>query len=1255
MYICLSVLLFVWVTMSHKNNSLTAFYQARFNSDPYALLDYFSADVAEQAAEVQIDWRGISSQIVLDDKKMRGNIPVLQKSYKGKVAVYGSIKTTRSGIAYPHIAFTTAKDGGYAVSFDGYKSLLQLFEQERGVRIDSDKQLAWEKAQAEKRLARQARLAEIDAKDKRDRTRRHAEHCAYQESFKTGVTRELYRNTIECLGDEDGSAPYFVKKQISDVAGAIDLKRMRDRAGEFTAIELHNVHGEYVGLQRLYETFKKYTVAVDDHQFDGAHCIIGNIELAERAYTAEGFATAASIYLANAGKVPVIVAMNADNLKKVVADYRRHRPEMQLINAADNDAFKPLVGNKGLMTAIELHKAYGVRAVYPRFDDLDTTGQPTDFNDLHCLAGLEQVAAQLKSRANRLASHSHYFDYCLQRLNYSGTKTATEEALKAASAGMLLCPIVHSTEDVAMFIKNSIPATVQYNEFKVRGRIIWLAKGKLANAKGLRSFTPAAIAAPDVNYIRMTGEQTEHGNVALPASIVDLVETLQGCIIIRSPMGSGKTESLIRPVMQNAVKAAYIAHRISLIGDASARLNIANYQDTMAAEIPFISHMACCVNSIINTKFSNADGLNWFATVDTLCIDEASQVVRHTANGPVDNPVRVMDGLVSAVRASNRILLCDADANDGLIDFCRMARPGEPIHVIEVTGSCNHISILHTDIDSAFGEVVRLASDGQKVLVANDSAKDGKKMAEVLRSHNDKIKVLHVHKDSKADRDVEAFLASPNTECAKFDVIIYSPAISSGVSITTSHFDHHVSIFHGVVPPTDAVQMMRRDRTARRYVVGIGVTNTQRETDREAIYRGLVAADEFTVEFEETDDEIILRRQKTIFDEVRLGSIAEENKARNDFANNLLLILIGDGYQVSRMSTTQDDIAVAKELKKWGKAIVEQKRFDLVMSQPTPDEETFQRLSRSELRSEAESAQIDRFHIETQLLEQDITPELISFYDDMGIKKVGAMELLQSTEAEAVAYDKVQIRNKVVISKHNYKKATRHLYLTIFNALGVNPHTGEGEFTHHECRAAMSEVLKDRASIELYNALRIGPHVNPRSLPKDATTWIKGVMVRFGLGLSKRKTAGKNKLMIDPGHWQYISQFVQRRRENGVSSLQLHDQAAPAPLRQATGLDAAPIPSEAFNGAACNDGDTFAIVDINTDVKYPQIKDRVIRIVSSFVTGTEIPPDFACAQLSRQDIEDIDAGRISRQELVGLLRQRYHERQVRLSVNSRHL
>lgn len=1228
------------IVRQDKRITLQGFYQERFNSDPYALLDYCGPEVADKAAQVQIDWSTIAGNVQLNDAKYRGKIGTLKKGYRGKVAVYGSIKRTAGGIEYPHLNFTSKKDGGYTETFDGYKALLEIYEREKGVQLDPGKQQAWKQEQERKRRAREARLAAIEAQEKKRREQRLREHLAYQDAFIGQTAISLPRDTVRFLFPEDGSFDYLQRKEISEVANVVSLKRMQDKHGEFVAVQVHDVHGNYLGLQRLYDRFKKFTVAVDDHQFDGAHCIIGSLDDAEQAYVCEGFATGASIFLAKG--VPVIVAMNADNLKKVVKEYKRVMPDLQLLNAVDNDAWKPHVGNKGMLTALELHKDYNVRGVFPRFDDLDASQlktNPTDWNDLHCLAGLKEVQKQLKARANKLKAEKHYFEYCLQRLQFTGDKNATDAALKAVGAGMMLSPIVYSSDEVYRWVMNSIPQGCKVNDFKIRGRIMWLAKGKLNNAKRLRSFSTHTLEKPHVNHIKLEGVKASHGNVELPESIIDLVNNLQGCIIVRSPMGSGKTERLIQPIMHQENKAAYIAHRISLIGDASNRLGISNYQETMAVEMPYTSHLACCVNSIINPKFQNSDGLSWFETVDTLCVDEASQVLRHTANGPVDNPVRVMDGLVAAMRSSRRVVMCDADANDNVVELCEMARPGEPIHIIEVDGRCDHINMLHTDIDSAFGEVVKAVRAGNKVLVADDSAQDGKKMVEVLLAKHPELKVLHVHKDSKSDSAVEAFLEKPNIECSKYDVVIYSPAISSGVSITRKHFDTHVAIFHGVVPPTDAVQMMRRDRTARQYILGIGINNTQRETDREAIYRGLVAADEFTVDYEETDEEIILRRRKTIFDEVRLGTIADENRARNDFANNLLLILVGDGYRVSRMSKDMDDVNAAKRMKEFGRDIVEQKRLDMVMSQETPDEETFHKLSRSEVRSVEESAQVDRYQMENQLCVEEVTPEVIGFYDDRGIKKVAAMELLQSKEEDAIAYDRAQIKNKVVITRHNYKRATRHQLVTVFDMLGLDRMTGEGEFTHRECRAVMNELLKDKKGIELYNSLKIGAYVNPRALPKDPTTFVKNIMAKLGLVLHKRKTGGRNKLYVAPASWQAIMEYVELRAAKGVSSLQFVEKDTPAPVSadKRPSLETTEKQPEAAPQAASECGDTFADKVIYTVEKYPYEveldKDLITRTISEALTGTSATQEQALSWLSREDFEDIQTGALTVDQL----------------------
>ncbi|MEL0625003.1 plasmid replication protein, CyRepA1 family [Marinomonas arenicola] len=1171
---------------------------------------------------------------------------------KGKVAVFGQIKSTASGIDFPHINFTSKQNGGYTVTFDGYQALKELYEREKGFDWDKSKKTDWQKEQDAKRAERQRKIAVAEAAEAKQREQRQHEHNAYELAFKreTSATYpelkngRLTQSVVEFLGNEDGSFDYLSKKQISEVTMASRLKRMRDKNGEFVAIELTDIDGNFKGIQRLYNQFKRYTVAVNDGQFDAAHCVIGNIEPTGKAFVVEGFATGASVWMAT--ETPVIVAMNADNLKKVIKQYRRVYPDLALTNAADNDCWKPLAGNKGLMTAIEIHKEHHVRATYPRWENmpqevLDT--KPTDWNDLHVLGGLKSVSNMIKSNDSRLKSASKYFDYCIQRLAYVGHNTATDEALKAVGAGMMISPIVHSAKEVFQLVVDAIPQGCAFDQYKIKSRIKWIAMGKLERAKGLRSFSNHELNKAHINYIKVQAVPGEHNNMIIPPAVLDLVNSVNGSVIVRAPMGFGKTERLIKPLMHQSQRGAYIAHRVSLIGDASQRLSIANYQDTLAYEVAYTDHIACCVNSIINPKFQNANGLSWFETVDTLCIDEASQVIRHTTGGPVENPVKVMDGLISAMRSSNRVVLCDADANDSLIHLCELARPGETIHIIEVDGNCNDIEVYHTDPDTAFFHAVRMATDEkapQKILIANDSAKDGERLTVQMLEQNPNLNVLHVHKDSKSDAGVESFLNNPNAECIKYDVVIYSPAISSGVSITTKHFDQHVSIFHAVVAPSDAVQMMRRDRTAKKYMVGIGINNTQRETDREAIYRGLLTADDMaSADFVETEEEISLRRRKTPFDEMFLESQATENLARNDFANNLILMMVGDGYRVNRLAGKTEEKDKGKVMKMHAGEQVNNRRIKAVLSEQTPDEDTFNRISRSEMRSREEAVQIDRYHMEKQLCVDVIDEDVINFYDDQGIKKVQRLELLQSTDDQAKAYDHAQFKNKVTVTRHSYKRSTRAVLVSIFDALKINMQTGEGEFTSQDCREVMRQTLSSKESIELYNSLKIGSYVNPKSLPKDATTFVKNIMAKLGLYVSKRKSQGRSVLSISKSDWDLVNGFVKNRIEKGVHSLKIETHETVKPATQSCSEKQ----PEAATHKACETG-TLPQGGVYTDVKYPLSKPldmvKINNIVNQAIIGTSATLEDAIGWLGKSDLEDIDRGDLSVNELNYYIRVR---------------
>lgn len=1246
---------------------LAKFYEERFRSDPYSLIDFFNADIADMAASVGIQWSAISGEIGLRGDKFRpkGKGAVTDKKHLGKVMAWGDTKQA-DGFDYPFFTFLNNNPQYGNTSWSGLGALAELYRSEKG-NAPSEKHKAWLEKQAAQKAQREAARAEAEKRAQEEEERIQGErlafetvwHCGGRATFKYEAGGKIRDGFVELIGPEEGDAPYLVKKQISDIASRFKMKRMRDGNGEFTAVPMYSIAGVFLGLQRLYADKKLQGTGV---KMDGAHCIIGNLETATVRYSAEGFATGASAYLAEleAGNdAAVIVTFNVDNLKKVVALYARHMPDMQLRNLVDNDQWKPDKGNAGVLTALELARDCNSPAIVPDFSEIGPEAiadcqakrkGPTDWNDYHVLFGLKATAKAMRARASVLKADKDWFGFCLQRLSFSGVY-AEKTARQAINAGMMLVPIKFSADQVLAATLAAVGPTVKVDRTKLRSFCLWLAKQKITAAAELRSFSPATLAKPHIQYHRVEGVRQSHGNVEIPAHLVHLIESLEGAVILRAPMGSGKTEKVISPLIRDASKGAYIAHRVSLLDDAAARLNrvigtdgkairdrdgfyktdnlVHHYKQVHAAWMRDVSHLACCVNSMTASKFYNTEELSWFNTVDTLCIDEASQVVSHVTSGPVEGRVRVMDALIDAVSSANRVLLCDADANDNVVEFCELARPGQQITIIEVAGAADHIRVDHCDDEIVWQQALQWICEGKRVLVANDSVESGKKMAAVIEQlveQNDikPVSMLIVHQGNKGEPDVAAFLQDPDSEALKYDVLIYSPAISSGVSMTFGgqpHFERHVGLFSGqTVSPSDAIQMLRRDRTARHYLVGLGHSSTQRQTDRDALYRGMMLADEQTFSFEEDAGEVRFVRKKTAFDQLYLANVTGENRARNDFANNFLLMLMSDGYQVQRTDLNDPDmLAASRANREAGGNLVFAKRMDLITDVETPDDATYARLGRQEVRSERESAQVDRYHLAHQLGVDEPTEDDVAFYDNGGISRVVQMELLQSNEEQVAAYDKAQRRAKVVVTQHRYKTAARALLVKIFDILGVDRFTGEGEFTAEHCREVLAMIRADQDSLDMYNALKVGRLLQSLNGKACATTVVKSIMERLGVSAGKvRKTNGINVFAIDADKFEFIMGYVERRAAIGVHSLATHEATTTHEPKVAPSADVEP-----HSAPLADVRDTLQCEGIDPEENYPlSIREKIFAVASRCARPLGIPLARVVGLIRRETVLD---------------------------------
>ena len=130
---------------------------------------------------------------------------------------------------------------------------------------------------------------------------------------------------------------------------------------------------------------------------------LGHVVVGEPILVAEGYATALTLRMAVARRLPVVVALDAGNLQPVATLLRELYPQAPLLICADDDWCTE--GNPGRHKAHVTAKAVAeCHYTWPIFKPRERGPKDTDFNDLHLSAGLGVVQRQLRHAFYTLGS-----------------------------------------------------------------------------------------------------------------------------------------------------------------------------------------------------------------------------------------------------------------------------------------------------------------------------------------------------------------------------------------------------------------------------------------------------------------------------------------------------------------------------------------------------------------------------------------------------------------------------------------------------------------------------------------------------------------------------------------------------------------------------------------------------------------------------------------------------------------------------------
>jgi putative DNA primase/helicase len=217
-----------------------------------------------------------------------------------------------------------------------------------------------------------AHKQQMEAARKAVEAEREADYAAAAEE-----AREFWESLTE-----EGDSPYLERKQI---AGRISGVRFE---GKTLYVPIRDCSGKLLSLEQISPDGRK--LSWSGAKKSGGFFVFETPSCDKsRVFIAEGFATAASVHLAT-GAVAVC-AFGTGNLKSVATSLKKLWPERQFVICGDLDKNEK---SNSRELAEKAAKAILCACVFPNLTGYSGSGL-TDFNDLHAVAGLSEVAKQL--------------------------------------------------------------------------------------------------------------------------------------------------------------------------------------------------------------------------------------------------------------------------------------------------------------------------------------------------------------------------------------------------------------------------------------------------------------------------------------------------------------------------------------------------------------------------------------------------------------------------------------------------------------------------------------------------------------------------------------------------------------------------------------------------------------------------------------------------------------------------------------------
>jgi hypothetical protein len=287
-----------------------------------------------------------------------------------------------------------------------------------------------------------------------------------------------------------------------------------------------------------------------------------------------------------------------------------------------------------------------------------------------------------------------------------------------------------------------------------------------------------------------------------------------GLIFLAASLGFGKTE-INGAAIKDSKLIVSLSHLTTLAMASAERFGINYFNDDRSSK----TKTSLCIQSLLSLR--DLDFTEYIIVFDEFPQILEALITSKTCNKD-NNRDLYLQLFAKIFRDAKRIIVSSADVSQREIQLVNTLRGKDDLFLVKATKKAEGCKVIFLNnysekgkknSDLLFSHALDAAMSGKKILFFSDTKADSERFYKMLITAGITAeKILLVNSSTSGEEKQKAFIKNPNKEQYQYQIIISSPSINSGLSITQPHFEVVYGCFRNVLTAAEHAQSLKRLR-----------------------------------------------------------------------------------------------------------------------------------------------------------------------------------------------------------------------------------------------------------------------------------------------------------------------------------------------------------------------------------------------------------------------------------------------------------